>query len=175
MLLRLFYWFLNPLLGFSDGSVFKESTCNARDVGDTGSIPGSGQPPGGGNGNPLQYSCWKIPRTEEPGGLWSMGSQTVGHDWGDLAQITNPLWNYLTLETFTNAVLSNPENVAPLFLTQMLSLFLTVLCLCLCFLFYSVKTADLKGEEAEVCRGISVIEQILRETQPPCIIWLLRH
>ena len=47
--------------------------------------------------------------------------------------------DYLTLETFTNDILSNPENVAPLFLTQMLSLFLTVLCLSLCFLFYSVK------------------------------------
>ena len=28
-----------------------------------------------GNGNPLQYFCWEIPRTEEPGGLQSMGSQ----------------------------------------------------------------------------------------------------
>ena len=25
--------------------------------------------------------AWKIPWTEEPGGLWSLGSQTVGHDW----------------------------------------------------------------------------------------------
>ena len=25
--------------------------------------------------------AWKIPWTEEPGGLQSMGSQTVGHDW----------------------------------------------------------------------------------------------
>ena len=32
----------------------KESTCNA---GDTGLTPGSGRPPGEGNGNPLQYSC----------------------------------------------------------------------------------------------------------------------
>ena len=30
--------------------------------------------------------------------------------------------------------------------------------------------ADLKGEEAEVCRRISVIEQILREIRPPSII-----
>ena len=40
---------------------------------------------GEGNGNPLQYSCWRIPWTEEPGGLLSMGSQRVGHDWSDLA------------------------------------------------------------------------------------------
>ena len=36
------------------GSDDKESACNA---GDLGSIPGSGRSPGGGNGNPLQYSC----------------------------------------------------------------------------------------------------------------------
>ena len=29
----------------------------AGNVGDMGSIPGSGKPPGGRNGNPLQYSC----------------------------------------------------------------------------------------------------------------------
>ena len=30
-------------------------------VGDPGSIPGLGRSPGGGDGNPLQYSCWRIP------------------------------------------------------------------------------------------------------------------
>ena len=30
--------------------------------------------------------AWRIPWTEEPGGLWPMGSQRVGHDWSDLAQ-----------------------------------------------------------------------------------------
>ena len=38
---------------FPDASVGKESACNA---GDTGSISGLGRSPGGGNGNPLQYS-----------------------------------------------------------------------------------------------------------------------
>jgi len=33
-----------------------------------------------GNGTPLQYSSWKIPWTEEPGRLQSMGSLRVGHD-----------------------------------------------------------------------------------------------
>ena len=37
----------------------KESTCDAGDTGVTGLIPGSGRSPGGGNGNPLQYSCPK--------------------------------------------------------------------------------------------------------------------
>ena len=35
----------------------KEPACNAGDTGDSGSIPGSGRSSGGGNGNPLQYSC----------------------------------------------------------------------------------------------------------------------
>ena len=35
----------------------KESSCNAGDTGDAGSIPGSIRSPGEGNGNPLQYSC----------------------------------------------------------------------------------------------------------------------
>ena len=30
--------------------------------------------------------AWRIPRTEEPGGLQSMGAQRVGHDGSDLAQ-----------------------------------------------------------------------------------------
>ena len=40
---------------------------------------------GEGNGNPLQCSCLENPRDGEPGGLPSMGSHRVGHDWSDLA------------------------------------------------------------------------------------------
>ena len=35
----------------------KNLPANAGDIRDPGSIPGSGRPPGEGNGNPLQYSC----------------------------------------------------------------------------------------------------------------------
>ena len=35
----------------------KNLPANARDVRDPGSVPESGRSPGGGNGNPLQYSC----------------------------------------------------------------------------------------------------------------------
>ena len=48
-------------------------------AGDMGLIPGLGRSPKGGNGNPLQYSCLGNSRTEEPGGLQSMGSQRVRH------------------------------------------------------------------------------------------------
>ena len=46
------------------GSYGKESICN---TGDSGSILGLGRSPGEGSGNPLQYSCLRIPWTEEPG------------------------------------------------------------------------------------------------------------
>ena len=49
---------------------------SACKVGDLGSIPGLGRSPGGGNGNPLQYSCLENPMDrEEPGRLQSTGSQ----------------------------------------------------------------------------------------------------
>ena len=44
----------------------KESTCNA---GDLGSIPGLGRSPGGGHGNPLQYSCLQDPM--DRGAWWA--------------------------------------------------------------------------------------------------------
>ena len=45
-------------MGFPGGSAGKESTCN---VGDLGSIPGLGKPPGEGNSYPLQYSGQESP------------------------------------------------------------------------------------------------------------------
>jgi len=56
-------------MGFPDGSMGKESTCNAGDTGDAGSIPGSGRFPGGRKGNPLQYSCLKSPM--DRGAWWA--------------------------------------------------------------------------------------------------------
>ena len=44
-------------MGFPGGSVVKNLPANAGDAGDMGSIPGLGRSPGGGDGNPLQYSC----------------------------------------------------------------------------------------------------------------------
>ena len=44
-------------LSFSGGSVVKNLPANARDLGDSNLIPGSGKSPGGGNDNPFQYSC----------------------------------------------------------------------------------------------------------------------
>ena len=49
----------------------KNPPANVEDARDAGSIPGLGRSPGEGNGNSLQYFCWKILWTEEPGGLYS--------------------------------------------------------------------------------------------------------
>ena len=46
--------------------------------------------PGEENGNPLQYSAWRIPWTEEPGRLESTGSQRVRHDWVTSTFIFHP-------------------------------------------------------------------------------------
>ena len=71
-------WGGTVLLDFPGGSDGKASVYN---VGDLGSIPGSGRSPGEGNGNPLQYSCLENPMDREAWcRLLSMGSQRVGHD-----------------------------------------------------------------------------------------------
>ena len=59
-----FRHFLVSGSGFPGGSEVKVSSCN---VGDLGSIPGSGRSPGEENGNPLQYSCLK---NLMDGGAW---------------------------------------------------------------------------------------------------------
>ena len=66
-----------PMKGFPGGSDGKASTCNVRDF---GLIPEFGRFLGEGNGYHSRILAWRIPRTEEPGGLQSMGSQRVGHD-----------------------------------------------------------------------------------------------
>ena len=45
--------------------VVKNLPANAGEVRDIGSFPGSGRSPGGGNGNPLQYSCLENPMDRE--------------------------------------------------------------------------------------------------------------
>ena len=62
---------------FPGGLVVKNLLANA---GDPGSIPGSGRSPGGGNGNPTQYSCLENFRTKEPCGATVHGVTRVRYD-----------------------------------------------------------------------------------------------
>ena len=58
----------------------KNLPASVGNIRDEGLIPCSGRSPGGGHGNPLQYSCLGNPGTGDPGGLPSMGSHRVGHN-----------------------------------------------------------------------------------------------
>ena len=71
----------------------EEPSASAGDLRATDSIPESGRSPRGGHGNHSSILAWTIPWTEEPGGLWSVGLQRVGHDWRDLA-CTHAYLNY---------------------------------------------------------------------------------
>ena len=64
-------------MGFPGGSVSKEPTCNA---GDLGSVPGLGTSPGGGHGNALQCSCLENPMDSGAWALQPVGSQRAGRD-----------------------------------------------------------------------------------------------
>ena len=67
----------------------KNLPANAGDVRDTGLIPGSGRPLKKDTAPHSSILAWRIPRTEEPGRLQSMGLHRVGHDRNDLARIPN--------------------------------------------------------------------------------------
>ena len=60
-------------MGFPGGSDSKESACN---VGDLGLIPGLGRPLEEGMATHSSILAWRIPLTEEPGGLQPMGLQS---------------------------------------------------------------------------------------------------
>ena len=52
---------IHEIKGLPGGSEVKSLPANAGDIGDTGLIPELGRSPGGGNGNPLQYSWLENP------------------------------------------------------------------------------------------------------------------
>ena len=60
---------------FPAGSVVKNLSAGAGVATDLGLIPGSGKPHERGNGTQGSIFAWKIPQTEEPGRLQSVGSQ----------------------------------------------------------------------------------------------------
>ena len=69
--------FRDPSADFPGGLDSKVCAYNA---GDLGSIPGLGRSSGEGNANHSSTIAWKIPWTEEPDRLQSMGSQRVRYD-----------------------------------------------------------------------------------------------
>ena len=65
--------------------VVKNPPANAGDIRDADSIPGWGRTPGGGHGNPLQYSCLENPMDREA--LWAT-AQRVTKSWRQLKQLS---------------------------------------------------------------------------------------
>ena len=79
--LRIFLWKNMHNIGFTGGSVVKKEIClPMQETQDMGLIPESGRSLGGGNDTHSSILAWKIPWTEEPGRLQSMGLQRVRHD-----------------------------------------------------------------------------------------------
>ena len=68
-----------------DGSASKESTCNAGHIGDRDSVSELGRSPGGGNGNPLQYSGLENPMVR---GAWWSTVPRVTKSWTQLKQLS---------------------------------------------------------------------------------------
>ena len=67
---------------FSDGLACKEYACDTEDMENAGLIPGLETCPGGGHGNPLQYSCLGNPMDR---GIWLATVQTVTKSWTRLS------------------------------------------------------------------------------------------
>ena len=65
--------------------VVKNLPANAGDKRDVGSIPGSGRAPGGGHGNPSQYSCLENPMARE---TWQATVHTVGKSQTQLKRLS---------------------------------------------------------------------------------------
>ena len=92
----------------------KELTYSAGDIRDSGSISGSGSFPGGGHGNPLQYSCLENPT--DTGDLWAIvdgaaKSQTWLSNW-----IHSHIYIYTYLSIYLSifnlkSLLANPSSL----------------------------------------------------------------
>ena len=98
------FWF--AFLCFPCGSDGKESACN---VGDLGSIPGLGRSPGGGHGNPLQYSCLGNPRGQRN----LAGYSPWGWKESDMTERLNTAHYYISSTSDHQAL--NPRGWGPLF------------------------------------------------------------
>ena len=85
--------FITTLLDFPRGSDGKESACNE---GDLGSISELGKSPGGGHGNPLQYSCLEKPHGQKsvagysPGGLKESDMNEAAEHTSVIAMVISP-------------------------------------------------------------------------------------
>ena len=87
----------------------KSPPVNARNARDVGLIPGSGRPPGEGNGNPLQYSCLENPMDR---GAWQAMvpgvAKRVGHN-----LLTKQKQQSDKKDSFTRSLVIKESSVTP--------------------------------------------------------------
>ena len=76
----------------------KESACDAGDIKDVGSIPELGRSPGGGHGNPLQYSCLESPMDRE---AWQATVHRVSNSQTQLKQLSTRVHAHTHTHTHT--------------------------------------------------------------------------
>ena len=82
------FWLYQPVY-FPGSTSGQEPACQRRRLRDSGSIPGSGRSPGGGQGNLLQYPCLENPMERGAWRLWSIGPQGCkGSDTTEVTQHT---------------------------------------------------------------------------------------
>ena len=77
---KLFSNVFGMCVGFLGGSNSEESVCSTGDTEDEGSLPGLERSPEEGMATHSSSLARRTPWTEQPGWLWSAGSQRVGHD-----------------------------------------------------------------------------------------------
>ena len=65
--------------------MIKKLPANVGDPGDAVSIPGLGRSPGGGHGNPVQYSCLENPMDR---GAWQATVHSMGRKESDTTEVT---------------------------------------------------------------------------------------
>ena len=106
-------------MGFPGGSEGKESACNAGDV---GSILGLGRSPGGGHGNPLQYSCLENPHGQRRLAGYSPWGHKESDTTEQLSTAQHSKYMYVSIPTYPTLRL--PQLVSTYLLSMFVSLFL---------------------------------------------------
>ena len=92
------------ILQLNKWNLKKESACNA---GDPGSIPGLGRSLEKEMATHSSIFTWRILWTEEPGGLQSLGSQKVRHDWSDWACTHAHIYTFIRVYIYRERELEN--------------------------------------------------------------------
>ena len=119
-------WLCKVFLG---GSEVKASTCNA---GDLGSIPGSGSSLEKEMATHSSILAWRIPRTEEPGGLQFTGSQRVGHGWATSLSLSCKAYLKYKMGINKTVIFYGLDKILVLHEDSLLKQICLLLCKCVC-------------------------------------------